>query len=68
MISEKDLKDFKDVDCTKARQAVAQVTYYGSGDRQYKEGQKYLEEMFKKIELLQRNEIKQIAALFKPKE
>jgi len=68
MISEKDLKDFKDIDCTKARQAVMSVCYYHAGDDQYKRGVLYLAEMIEKIELLQHEAVKQIPALFKPKE
>jgi hypothetical protein len=66
MISEKDLKDFKDIDCTQARAAVKKVIYFRAHEHQYKEGWEVIEELFKKIELLQRNAIKQIPALFKP--
>lgn len=68
MISEKDLKDFKDIDCTKAKQYVRSVRYYDPNEKQYKEAMKYLDEMIEKIELLQQGVVKQIPALFKPKE
>lgn len=66
MISEKDIADFKAIDCTKARTAVQQVRYYEHDEHQYQEGLQFITELLDKIELLQRNAIKQIPALFKP--
>lgn len=66
MISEKDIKDFKEIDMTRAKQALHKVIYYGAHEPQFGEGFKFLTEMLEKIELLQKDAVKQVPALFKP--
>ena len=66
MISEKDIADFKAIDCTKARAAVNKVIYFHPDEHQYKDGLEVIEELLNKIELIQNHVVKQVPALFKP--
>ena len=68
MISEKDIEDFKDIDCTRAKQALYDVEYTAPGQMHYCEGLDSLKGFIESIELIQKSQVKQVAALFKPKE